>query len=192
VRRAARATWYMKRVLSTRVTRCMALIAAGLTSYAPARHLHAQAPAPANASSALLAADDADPLELARVVQRFGDAAVLSLLEASQPVATRIAAMRATPWLARPEDALALLAPEVASRDAELAEAAARGLLAIAQRLDGAALERREQSASALGPVVASLDAVAGQTWIRADLRALAATAVAQLQASGAPAPSHE
>jgi hypothetical protein len=179
----------MQRVPSTRALCCVVLLA-GLTSFVPVHHVRAQAAA--DASRALLAVDDADPLELARVVQRHGDLAILRLLDASQPVAIRIAAMRATPWLARPEDALTLLAPELASRDAELAESAARALLAIAQRLDGPALERREQSASALGPVVASLDALAGQTWIRADLRALAASAVAQLQAAGAVAPSHE
>jgi hypothetical protein len=170
--------------MASRALLCVVLLVA------PASRAHAQAPA--TASSALLAVGDADPLELARVVQRYGDLAVLGLLDTSQPVATRVAAMRATPWLAQPEDALVALAREVASRDAELAEAAARALFAIAQRLDAATLERREHGATALGPVVASLDALAGQTWIRADLRALAASAAAQLQAAGAPTPNHD
>lgn len=184
---AAGATWYMQRVPSMRALACIFLLAAGSAS-----PMLVRAQAAPNAASALVAVNDADPLELARVVHRYGDSAILALLDTAQPTAARLAAIRATPWLAQPEDALTLLVREVASRDAELAEAAARALLAIAQRLDVATLERREQSPSALGPVVASLDALAGQTWIRADLRALAASAVAQLRAAGAPAPSHE
>jgi hypothetical protein len=170
--------------MTSRALHCAVLLVA-LASRA-----HAQAPV--TASSALLAVGDADPLELARVVQRYGDLAILGMLDTSQPVATRVAAMRATPWLAQPEAALGPLVRDVASRDAELAEAAARALFAIAQRLDAATLERREHDTSALEPVIASLDALANQTWIRADLRALAASAAAQLRAAGAPAPSHD
>lgn len=184
---AAGASWYMKHVPSMRALACFFLLVAG-----SAKPMLLRAQAAPSASSALVAVDDADPLELARVVHRYGDSAILALLDAAQPTATRLAAIRATPWLARPEDALTQLAREVASRDDELAEAAARALLAIAQRLDVATLERREQSPSALGPVVVSLEALAPQTWIRADLRALAASTVAQLQAAGAPAPSGE
>jgi hypothetical protein len=177
----------MRCVLPMRALICIVLFAAEL-----ANPLLVLAQATPTAANALVAVDDADPLQLARIARRYGDTAILALLDAAQPAATRLAAIRATPWLARPEDALTNLAREVASRDAELAESAARALFAIAQGLDAATLASREQSASALGPVVASLDALAGQTWIRADLRALVASAVAQLEAFGAPAPSHD
>jgi hypothetical protein len=208
VTRAAGLACYMKRVSSSlmhsrlealrrrsavaRVSMLVIAVSLAVHGLARASQARAQTPGPVDAAHALLAVTDADPLELARVVRRFGDGAILLLLDDAQPIATRIAALRATPWLRQPEDVLAVLARDVASRDAELAQAAARALLAIAQQLDAATLERREHSASALGPVIVGLDALAGQTWIRADLRALVASAAAQLEAAGAPAPHPE
>jgi hypothetical protein len=139
--------------------------------------------------SALLAIDDDDPLELARVVQRYGDSALLALLRPDEKPPVRLVAMRAAPWLAEPELALPLLAPWVASRDSELAEAAARAMLQICQKLDRAELARREIAPAELTSVVAQLQRVEHQRWLRADLRLLVARIMAQLHATGVPRP---
>jgi hypothetical protein len=143
----------------------------------------------ADAAKALLAVEDADPLELARVVRHYGDDAVLALLAADKPPAVRLVAMRAAQWLAEPELALALLAPVVATRDSDLAEAAARAALAIARGLDYDVLSRRERSPRELSAAAVELQRAARQPWVRADLRLAAAAAVAQLEAAGVPRP---
>jgi hypothetical protein len=113
----------------------------------------------------------------------------LALLAGDKPPLVRLVAMRAAPWLAEPELALALLAPVVATRDSDLAEAAARAALAIARGLDYDVLCRHERSPRELSPAAAELQRASRQPWVRADLRLAAAVALAQLEAAGVAAP---
>jgi hypothetical protein len=147
----------------------------------------AQARHPEDAAAALLAVDDADPLELARIVHRFGDASILVLLEAERPASVRLAAVRAAPWLAEPEQALPALSAMIATRESDLAPAAARATLHIARLLDADALSRHELLPAELRAVVTRLRTAAEQGWVREDLRLMAALAAAQLEAAGVP-----
>jgi hypothetical protein len=149
----------------------------------------AQPNAPANAATSLLAVQDADPLELARVVHRVGDSAVVVLLEPHQPAAVRFAAVRAAPWLAEPERALPALSALIRARDSDLAPAAASAALQISQALDAGTLARREVLPAELTAVVLDLRATAKLSWVRADLQLMAALTAAQLEAAGVPAP---
>jgi hypothetical protein len=149
----------------------------------------AQAAAPSDAAHALLAVRDADPLELARVVHHFGDSAIVALFTEATPLAVRIAAIRAAPWLAEPEDALAALLSPIGSRDGALSEAAARALFAIAAKLGAAAFDRGERDPRRFAPIIGRLQTIEADAAIRTDLRALAASAALQLEAAGVPAP---
>lgn len=162
---------------------CVALgsMALGLTPGA------AQAEPPAGA---LIAVRDADPLELARVAARLGDAAVLALLAPSQPVAAQLAAVRAAPWLREPERALLPIAELIAGRDSELAPAAARAALQITRALDADALARRELLPDDLAPALSALARAAVLSRVRDDLRRMAAAAAEQLRAAGVPEPA--
>ncbi len=160
----------------------------GLTALrAPRTGAQAAASTPADA---LLALRDGDPLELARVVARVGDDAVLALLASEHGVAVRLAAVRAAPWLREPERALARIAELAGGRDSELAPAAARAALRIARVLDADALARRETAPDALSAALATLLRVAQQSHVRQDLQRMAAAAAAQLRAAGVPAPA--
>jgi hypothetical protein len=152
----------------------------GIAQTAPAR----------DAASQLLALRSADPLELARVVARVGDSAVLALLAADKPVATRLAAVRAAAWLRQPEQALGTLAELLAGRDSELAPAAARAALQIAQGLDADALAQREVAPAQLTQVLVALLRASELPRVRPDLRAMAAAAAEQLRAAGVPEPA--
>lgn len=143
---------------------------------------HADAPVPS-----LAAVGDADPLELARVVSRLGDAAVLRSLGSGRPVAERLAAVRAAPWLGAPERALPPLIELLAGRDSELAPAAGLSVARVASVLDADALARREVRVAELAPVRARLVEVAQNDALRADLRAFADAAAAALRAIGVP-----
>lgn len=141
-----------------------------------------------DAAAALLAVRDAEPLELARVVQRFGDARLLALL-ADPRVAVRLVALYAAPWLQEPERALPAIAPLIASRDSELAPAAARAALDITAALTAGALAAREVLPGDLTAVRTELQRAAGLAWVRHDLRAMAGAADAQLAGAGVAAP---
>lgn len=132
---------------------------------------------------AFAAVEDADPVELARLVDRLGDEAVLERLaddEASFVV--KLAAVRAARYLVGPEHALAPLAELLAGRDPRLAPAAGMTLLAIGDRLSMPGLDRREVLPERLAPALERLDAVAADETARADLRAVAAHVAAQLR----------
>lgn len=150
---------------------CLALV---LASVAPAR---AQAPDP------FVAVADADPMELARVVDRLGDGAVLARLAAERAPAVRLAATRAAPFLDAPEHALEPLSRLAAGRDPRLAPAAARAALTIARALDLDALSLREFDPAALAPARERFAALAADASARADLRAVAGLIVARLSA---------
>jgi hypothetical protein len=138
-------------------------------------------------AAALLAVADADPLELGRVVERFGDARVRALLSKPADVAPCLAAVRAAPMLRRPELALEPLLRLSEGRDSLLAPAAARAALAIAAGLDADALAAREVAVSELAPTRAALLALAARATVGADIRLAAATAAEALAAAGIP-----
>lgn len=141
------------------------------------------------AARALVAIADADPLALARVVNRFSDDVVLSLLAQAQPVEVRIAAARACPWLRVPERALARLTELAAGRDPDLAPAAAHAVLQIAQRVDAATLARHEQAPAAFAFVLKSLRALSEDARVVAHIRLWASAAAQLLAAAGVPEP---
>lgn len=167
------------------------LYAALLLGVATARADDAPAANPGpSAAAALIAVRDADPLELARIVARAGDDAILPLLLDPEPPAVRLAAIRAARWLAEPERALPSVIASIASRDSDLAPAAARAALAIAERLDADELARRELTPTQLAPARDALLQAARQPGVRPDLCLLALSAAAQLEADGVPPPA--
>ncbi len=129
-------------------------------------------------------------MELARVVQRLGDDAVLERLSVERPRAVRLAAVRAAPFLRSPEIALEPLAELAGTRDPELAPAAAASVLTIARSLSADDLERREVDRASVTPVRRRLRALMADRTARADLRAAAALADDALSAIGVPAPT--
>lgn len=139
------------------------------------------APAPAMAqprpNDPLAQVVSSDPLELARVVDRLGDEAVLARLgamgldTATLDPAVVIAALRASPWLHAPEDALPRLAEIAAGHDPDLAPAAALAIVRIAERLTRADLDAREGSDDPIRAVLPALAALGEDTTARPDLR---------------------
>jgi hypothetical protein len=129
-----------------------------------------EAPA-AREQDPLLAVVDADPLELSRVVARLGDDAVLARLAADAPPDVCLAALRATPWLSAPEDALALLADHARGRDPDLAPAAALSALRVTDRLSADALTRREADAAVIRAAIDAFGALGRDESARRDLR---------------------
>ncbi len=132
--------------------------------------VHAQ-PRPADP---LALVQSSDPLELARVVDRLGDPAVLARLgtaESPIDVAVTLAAVRACPWLHAPELALPRLVELAAGRDPDLAPAATLAVVRIAERLSRPELESREASDEPLRAAMTGLTALAEDTTARADLR---------------------
>jgi hypothetical protein len=136
----------------------------------------------------LLATGSSDPLELARVVDRIGDAALLERLGGEgTPTDVRLAAIRASVALRAPERALEPLATIARSRDPDLAPAAAMAFLAIARDLDPRALDAREVLRGELVPARTALEALADDESARADLRRAALLALDALTALGVP-----
>ncbi|MBX7197351.1 MAG: hypothetical protein K1X94_35195 [Sandaracinaceae bacterium] len=131
----------------------------------------------------------ADPLELARVVDRLGDDAVLARLgapgldTATLDPAVVMAALRASAWLHAPEEALPRLVEIAAGHDPDLAPSAMLAIVRIAERLTRPDLDAREGSDE---PIRAALPALAtlGETeGARADLRRAALRARELLRA---------
>lgn len=139
----------------------------------------------AAAPDPLVAVADADPLELARVVERLGDDAVLARLADDQPVVTRLAAIRGTPWMRSPEAALSRLVELAGGRDSYLAPAAARAMLAITDVLTADDLALREVSPADLAPVRERLETLSRHPSARPDIRHAAGVAGAALAALG-------
>jgi hypothetical protein len=133
------------------------------------------------------AVPDADPMELARLVDRRGDDAVLARLGGDAAFAARLGAVRAAPFMTGPELALDELAALAAGRHPHLAPAAARSAALIARRLDAAQLARREQLPASLADAAEGFDALADDDAARPDLRVVASTVAAQLRAAGVP-----
>ena len=133
--------------------------------------LAAMASAQAPAIDPLLAAHETDPLELARVVDRIGDAAILSRLTPETPIAVRAIAVVAAPRMHAPEDALAALTTIAAGRDPDLAPRAAQALLTIARSVDAQALDAREHDRGDFAAARTTLSALATDETARADIR---------------------
>jgi hypothetical protein len=134
-------------------------------------------------SDAFAVITDANPMKLARVVDRLGDNAVLARLGKDNPVEIRLAAVRASRWMRAPERALATLARLVSSRDSELAPAAARAAWYIASELNDDVLAEREVVPGVLSAVRNAFDRAADNAVLRADIKLLAAqTAEALVQ----------
>jgi len=178
-------SWYVRFVFAQIVRVFVVLSLSGIATVAGA-----QARSVPSLAQTLLAVQDADPLELARIVRRSGDAAVVRLLGSDQPTNVRLCAGRSAPWLRSPEQALLPLALWLTGRDAVLSEAAARATLRIAQDLDADTLARRDVAPADLRAAVGALQAAVDSGWLRADLRLLAAQAVAQLVGAGVPVPT--
>lgn len=137
----------------------------------------------------LLAAHETDRLELARVVDRIGDDAVLSRLAPETPIAVRALAVAATPALHAPERALAPLSELAAGRDPDLAPRAAQALSEIARALDARGLDARECDRAELAPARAGLARVAADETARGDVRRAAIAADAALADLAIPGP---
>ncbi|GAB4197523.1 MAG: hypothetical protein OHK0013_05750 [Sandaracinaceae bacterium] len=128
-----------------------------------------------------------DPLELARVVDRLGDEAVLARLgpvggEGAPALPIVMAAVRASPWLHAPEAALPRLAELAGGRDPDLAPAAMLAVVRIAERLTRAELDGREASDAPITAALPALAALAEDATARNDLRRAASRARALLQ----------
>lgn len=142
---------------------------------------------PAPAIDPIVKVASGDPLELGRFVEKHGDRYVLLRLRAEHPADTRLAAVRAAPWLDAPERALVPLAHIAAGRDPELAPAAAWSAYRIATSLDPIALGDREVLWSDIAPARALLRHLAADATARPDIRrvaAFAADALAHLDPS--------
>lgn len=132
---------------------------------------------PAAAVDPLLAGHDTDPLELARVVDRIGDDAVLARLAPETPIAVRVLAVSATPRLHAPEAALPTLAELAGGRDPDLAPRALQAISEIARSLDARSLDARESERAELRAVLPRLTGIGEDESARADLRRAAAEA---------------
>ena len=139
----------------------------------------------ASEGSGLSRVDDADPLELGRVVVREGDEAVLQGLGHSDAV-QRLAGARAAPLMRAPWLALPSLCDLLEQRDPELAVAAARALVAIGTTLDADTLLRAEIDLEVLRAVHQRLEEIAARPGLRPDLRLMSGQAAAQLADIGA------
>jgi hypothetical protein len=131
-------------------------------------------------AAALARALDADELTLAATVARLGDDAVLAGLAQDKDSVLRLAATRATSYLRNRELALEPLTALAEGRDPELAPAAARRLLAIAQALALEDSSARELSPREFQPTEERLMQLSAAATARRDIR-LCAGAAAQL-----------
>lgn len=140
----------------------------------------------------IVVVSNGDPLELGRFVERHGDRYVVVRLGDAHPADTRLAAVRATPWLDEPERVLETLSGMAAGRDPHLAPAAVWAAYRIASDLDGIAAARRELIWPTLAAAQRNLRKLADDGTARRDLRrvaAFAADALAQLDPSAGTRP---
>jgi hypothetical protein len=131
----------------------------------------------ADAATLLRAAVDADELDLAALASRIGDDGMLEALAEGKDISLRLSAVRSTPYLLNPELALVPLAQMAAGRDPDLAPAAARRALRIAQALALEDLATRELSPTSLQEAKRLLSAIANESSARPDVRLCAGQA---------------
>lgn len=124
----------------------------------------------------------AAPLELANLVDRLGDNAVIERLQPTTSVEIQLVALRAAPWMKSPESVLSRLADLVEGRDSELAPEAARAAAQIAKLLDSYEIQTREIAAHELAGVRERLALAGNNELLRADIRLYAAQAAASLR----------
>lgn len=134
--------------------------------------------ASAQGDAPLASVADLDPMELARVGRRVGDAGILEALEAAAPDPS---AILATPWMRAPEAALPRLVALAGGRDPWRAPLAMQAILRIADSDVRDGMATRE--AAPLDEALAGLSRLADDEAARPDLRAAAALARAQLVA---------
>ena len=115
-----------------------------------------------------------DALEMARRVDRVGDAVLLAALRPSATRREQYQAVRGAPFLRAPEAALTRLVELAAGRDPRLAPAAMRSVLQIARKLSARALAEREAQAGPLRAVLSDLGGLAADESARHDLRTMA------------------
>jgi hypothetical protein len=132
----------------------------------------------------LAAVADADPLELARHIDSHGDAIVVRGLHAEQPGQVRLAAVRAVPFMNAPWNVLQVLGEMLVGRDSELAPAAARSLLKVAERGDANSGFALELGADQLDKAIDALDRAASDRSVRADIALAAGQASSMLTAA--------
>ncbi|HEX4353829.1 MAG TPA: hypothetical protein VHZ95_12960 [Polyangiales bacterium] len=143
----------------------------------------AAAPLERDPVALLTRAVDAGELDLASLVARLGDAALLDAIVDGKSSVLMLAAVRGAPYLRDPERALEPLAAIVEGRDPDLAPSAARRALAIAQALELSDGSARELSASSLRSAEQRFDAIAKRATARTDIRLYAAETAALLRA---------
>lgn len=124
-----------------------------------------------------------DPLAAARWADRAGDANVLQRLAPTHPPVMRLRAIRATPAMSDPEHALAPLAALAGGRDPDLAPAAARAALAIAQTLSHDSWQQREVPVELREIAIKAFQAVLDQPGLRQDIALMAVQVVTYLEA---------
>jgi hypothetical protein len=133
--------------------------------------------APPTTASQLRAAADADELTLAAIAARVGDDAVLAGLDDDRDAWLRLGAIDASRYLRDPAQALSGLSAIASGRDPDLAPAAARRLLWIAQALALDDPNASELSAATLDAARAALANAAGAASARPEIRSCAALA---------------
>jgi hypothetical protein len=128
------------------------------------------------------AVERAAPLDLANLVDRLGDNAVIERLEPAVPVEIQLVAVRAAPWMKAPESVLPRLVTLVEGRDSELAPEAARAAAQIANVLDSYEIQTREIAVDELATVRERLALAGTNELLRADIRLYAVQAAASLR----------
>lgn len=124
-----------------------------------------------------------DDLEAARWADRVGEAEVLERLASTQSALSRLRAIRAAPALRQREKVLALLAPILGGRDPDLAPAAGRAAVKVAQGLRMDDLQAREVSSAVLPPLYEQYEALASTAKLRPDLVLMAEQVLTYLNA---------
>lgn len=117
-----------------------------------------------------------DPLDLFRAARSAGDAELQRLLEAddADPRQRRLA-VEAAPYAVAPIELLAPLSRLAAGRDPELAPAAARVSIVLAEQLGPSELARHEVLPAELAPVRATFRRLSRDRDAREDLRSAGA-----------------
>jgi len=128
-------------------------------------------------ASMLRAAADSDELALVALTARMGDDAVLQALADDRDALLRLAAVRASPYLHDAAIALQPLAAIAQGRDPDLAPAAARRALQIAQALTLRDPSAGELTRGAIEPASNTLRTLASADGAYRDLRLCAAEA---------------
>jgi len=127
---------------------------------------------------AVLERVDADPLELARVVDGLSSDAVLDALGKPAAVRRRLALVRAAPWIDGAERALLPLVQLMSGRDSLLAPAAALAVARIVADLGDPARRAGEAVHDELKPARRAMLVVVDAQHVRQDIRGVAAEAI--------------